>query len=323
MGRHSMRSAHAPSVIDGPGIACVNLTKNFGDVAAVQGLTFDAPMAAVTGFVGANGAGKSTTMRILLGLAEPSRGAATIAGRRLRLRYATPGNSSGPFSTDRGRTQARPDGRIWPSRRLPTAYHRRRVDEVLEVVGLEYAADRRSGGYSLGMRQRLSLATALLGDPPILVLDEPTKGLDPPGIIWLRQLLRGLADEGRCVFVSSHHLSELEAIADRVVMLDRGRLVAHSSLGDLLSMGASATVIDGPDRVALEAVIVAHGGEVSRDTEDGRLRVTGLSAQDIGEHVARSGLVLHWLADERNDLEEVYQGLTDRLSTPQPVGTER
>jgi ABC-2 type transport system ATP-binding protein len=223
----NMRSQSAPP------IQCRGLTKRFGSHLAVDGLTFDVPPGAVTGFIGANGAGKTTTMRMILGLVEPSAGDALVMGlpyashpspRRL-VGAAVDGPGAHP-----SRTAFTHLSILATAAGIPSA----RAEELLHVVGLADAARQRVGSFSMGMLQRLALAGALLGDPPVLILDEPVNGLDPPGILWMRSLLRRLADEGRTILVSSHLLSELAEIADRVVIIDRGRLVVDDSLGALL-----------------------------------------------------------------------------------------
>ena len=224
-------------------ISVRELTKTYGPVTAVDRLSFDLAPGRVTGFVGPNGAGKSTTIRILLGLARPTVGHAFIDGRpyaeipdplrAVGALVAPEGFHPGRRARDALRVIARPAG-------IPDA----RVDEVLDIVGLTDAAGRRVGGYSMGMRQRLGLAAALLGDPPTLVLDEPANGLDPYGVRWLRQLLRGLADQGRTVLVSSHLLAELGQTADDVVVIDRGHLVAHAPLSELVRDGSAGALED-------------------------------------------------------------------------------
>lgn len=221
------------------GISVRSLTKDFGELRAVDGLSFEVPMASITGFIGANGAGKTTTTRILLGLEAPTSGQALIAGHPLRV-YPSPRrvvgavlDSPGAHPGHTGRAHLEILAR---ASQVPDA----RITEVLAMADLAGAARRKVGGYSLGMRQRLALAAALLGDPPVLILDEPTKGLDPPGIAWLRTFLRTLADAGRCLLVSSHHLTELEAIADRFVVLDHGRLAARGKLDELAASARTA-----------------------------------------------------------------------------------
>jgi ABC-2 type transport system ATP-binding protein len=221
----------------GNGVKCRGLTKDFGARRVLADVSFTAPTGTVTGFVGVNGAGKTTTMRIALGLVAPTSGEVLLAGRRYaeldRPRHevgavldalgAHPGQTGHAFLRGLAAAAGIGDGR---------------VDEVLDLVELTGDARRRTRGYSLGMRQRLALAAALLGDPPILVLDEPANGLDPLGIRWIRRLLRDLADEGRCVLVSSHQLSELEAVADRVVMIHQGRVLAESAMDELAKSGS-------------------------------------------------------------------------------------
>ena len=230
------RAAKEPA-LNGDGVVCHGLTKEFGRHRVLDDVSFAAPYGAVTGFVGMNGAGKTTTMRILLGLVAPDAGRALVAGGRYaeldRPRY-TVGAVLDAVGAHPGQT-----GRAFLRGLTATAGIRDdRVEEVLELVELTDAAHRRTGGYSLGMRQRLSLAAALLGDPPILLLDEPANGLDPLGIRWMRRLLRGLAEEGRTVLVSSHQLGELETVADRVVMIHQGRLIADAPIEELARGGA-------------------------------------------------------------------------------------
>jgi ABC-2 type transport system ATP-binding protein len=289
-------------------IVCERLTKEFGERRAVDGLTFRAQPGILTGFVGANGAGKTTTIRMLLGLVEPSAGRALVGGRRYgdldapRHRVGavldTPG--AHPGHTGRAHLQIAASA---------AGIDLRRVEDLLDLVELTEHAGRRVATYSLGMKQRLSLAAALLGDPPIMILDEPTKGLDPPGIRWLHALLRAMADEGRCVLMSSHHLAELAAITDHVVLIDRGRLVADSAIGDLLRGSAPAIVARTPTPDALAAAIRIAGGSASpRST--GELLVTGLSAEQVGEIAATASVRLHGLSERRADLEQVFFGLT-------------
>jgi ABC-2 type transport system ATP-binding protein len=209
-----------------PGVVCRGLTKDFGRHRVLTDLSFTAPMGAVTGFVGVNGAGKTTTLRVLLGLVAPTAGEALVTGRRYR-ELAEPRRVVGAVLDGPGAHPGHTGRTYLEILAAAGGFGRARVGEVLELVGLAGDAGRRVGGCSLGMRQRLGLAGALLGDPPVLVLDEPANGLDPLGIRWIRGMLRELAGEGRCVLVSSHQLTELEAVADRVVMIHDGRLVAE------------------------------------------------------------------------------------------------
>ncbi len=219
------------------GVECRGLTKDFGAHRALDDVSFTAPMGAVTGFVGVNGAGKTTTMRILLGLVAPDAGEALVAGKR----YADldrPRREAGAVLDGLGAHPGQTGRAFLRGLAAVAGIGDGRVDEVLELVELTAAAGRRTRGYSLGMRQRLALAAALLGDPPILVLDEPANGLDPLGIRWMRRFLRELADDGRCVLVSSHQLGELEALAHRVVMIHQGRVIAESAMDELAASGA-------------------------------------------------------------------------------------
>jgi ABC-2 type transport system ATP-binding protein len=224
-------------------ITIEGLTKRFGDVTAVDGLGFEVDQGTVTGFLGPNGAGKTTTLRMLLGLVTPTAGSARIRGRRYRelaapLRHVGAVLESSSFHP--GRTARNHLRVVTSAAGLP----RTRADEVLAQVGLDQAADRRVGGFSLGMRQRLALATALLGDPEVLVLDEPANGLDPEGIHWLRGLLRRLADQGRTVLVSSHLLAEVAQTVDQVVIIAHGRLVTQSTLAALIAMGTERSNLE-------------------------------------------------------------------------------
>jgi len=289
-------------------ISVQGLTKRFGDVLAVDHLTFDVDPGTVTGFLGPNGAGKTTTLRMLLGLVAPTSGTATIDGRpyreladlvrRVGAVLEASGFHPGRSARDHLRVLATAAG-------LPSG----RVGEALEQVGLAGAGRRRVGGFSLGMRQRLGLAAALLGDPEVLVLDEPANGLDPEGVRWLRDLVRGLADQGRTVLVSSHLLAEVAQTVDQVVIIDRGRLVARSSLA-ALTAGADRTVrVRTPQPEALRGLLVARGATVTPDGPD-RLVVGGVTAEQVGQAAAAGGVVLHEMRFERSNLEDVFLELT-------------
>jgi ABC-2 type transport system ATP-binding protein len=289
-------------------ISVQGLTKRFGDVLAVDHLTFDADPGTVTGFLGPNGAGKTTTLRMLLGLVAPTSGTATIDGRPYR-ELADPARRVGAVLEASGfhpGRSARDHLRVLATAAgLPSG----RVGEVLEQVGLTGAGRRRVGGFSLGMRQRLGLAAALLGDPEVLVLDEPANGLDPEGVRWLRDLVRGLADQGRTVLVSSHLLAEVAQTVDQVVIIDRGRLVARSSLA-ALTAGADRTVrVRTPQPEALRGLLVARGATVTPDGPD-RLVVGGVTAEQVGQAAAAGGVVLHEMRFERSNLEDVFLELT-------------
>jgi len=286
------------------------LTKRFGEVLAVDDLSFAVPRGTVTGFLGPNGAGKTTTLRMLLGLVEPTEGTATIDGqpyRELTLPLHQVGavleaSSFYPGRTARNhlRVQATA-GDIDPAR----------ITAVLELVGLVGAADRRVGGFSLGMRQRLALATALLGDPDVLILDEPANGLDPEGVRWLRERLRAFADEGRTVLVSSHVLAEVAQTVDRVVILDRGRMVAHAPLEELAeTAGVHPVVRIRTSKVEeLRAAVVADGAH-ARVAEPDVVEVTGSSPERVGQLAADRAIPVFESVTEVADLEEIFFQLT-------------
>jgi ABC-2 type transport system ATP-binding protein len=295
-------------------ISVQGLTKRFGDVLAVDRLSFEVGPGTVTGFLGPNGAGKTTTLRMLLGLVAPTSGTATIDGRPYReladpLRRVGAVLEAGGFHPGRS---ARDHLRVLAKAAgLPAG----RVGEVLEQVGLAAAGRRRVGGFSLGMRQRLGLAAALLGDPEVLVLDEPANGLDPEGVHWLRGLVRGLADQGRTVLVSSHLLAEVAQTIDRVVIIDRGRLVAQSTLADLTAGGDRTVRVRTPQPEALRDLLVARGATVTLDGPD-RLVAGGATAEQVGQAAAAGGVVLHEMRFERSNLEDVFLELTGGTGDP-------
>ena len=285
------------------------LTKRYGDTVAVDDLTFEVRPGVVTGFLGPNGAGKSTTMRMILGLDHPTAGQALVNRRAYRtldmpLRHVGalleadalhPGRSA----RNHLRVAARSNG-------IPMS----RVDEVLEEVGLATVARRRVRGYSLGMRQRLGIATALLGDPAVLLLDEPVNGLDADGVRWVRHLVRNLAAEGRTVLVSSHLLSEMQQVADHLLVIGRGRLIADASTSDVLAgTGARTLRVRASDPDALAGCLHRRGGGLER-LEDGALLVTGLTTADVGEAARAAQLVLHELTEIASSLEQAYLQLT-------------
>jgi ABC-2 type transport system ATP-binding protein len=290
-----------------PPVEARSLTKRYGSTVAVDGLSFAIPAGRITGFLGPNGAGKTTTLRALLGLVRPTSGEALVGGSpyaRLRDPLGAIGAvlEADTFHPGRsGRNHLRVHA---AAAGIPAA----RVDEVLAEVDLTAAARRRAGGYSLGMRRRLSVAGALLGRPSLLVLDEPANGLDPEGIRWLREFLRGFATSGGTVFVSSHVLAEVAQIADEVVIIHRGRLVAHEPLAALTTRAAGATVVRSPATESLRARLAA-AGVAATVVGDGELRVDA-PPERVGEVAASGGIVLHELRREAATLEEVFLELT-------------
>ena len=293
---------------DQPGrIVVSGLSKSFGRVRAVDGLSFTVEPGSVTGFLGPNGAGKTTTLRMLLGLVTPDGGTATIGG----VRYAdipqpmrTVGAVLEASSFHPGRT-ARNHLRVYAA---ASGIPDRRADEVLAQVGLTEAARRKTRGYSLGMRQRLGLAFALLGNPRVLLLDEPGNGLDPEGIHWLRGFLRSLAADGRTVLVSSHLLSEVQQTADRIVILSQGRLVREGRIDELEAESGVTVVVRSPQADALAAAL-GRPAEATRSGPD-QLRVRGLDAAAVGHAAFTAGVELHELRTERADLEQLFFALT-------------
>jgi ABC-2 type transport system ATP-binding protein len=286
------------------------LTKRFGQIAAVEDLSFSVPRGTVTGFLGQNGAGKTTTLRMLLGLVEPSKGSATIDGHPYReladpLRHVGAVLEASNFYPGRTacnhlRVQAA-SGDIDPAR----------ITEMLELVGLADAADRRVGGFSLGMRQRLGLATALLGDPEVLILDEPANGLDPEGVRWLRELLRGFADDGRTVLFSSHVLAEVAQTVDSVVILDRGQMVANAPLEQLMATTGVRPVvrIRTPKADELRAALLADGAEVQAVAAD-RIEVVGSTPERVAVLASELSIPIFESVTETANLEEIFFQLT-------------
>lgn len=284
------------------------LTKRYGAATAVKDLTFTVRPGEVTGFLGPNGAGKTTTLRMLLGLVEPTAGTAILQGRPFHdhprgLRHVGALLDAGDVHG--GRTARAHLAMLARSNSIPRA----RVDALLQDVGLAGAARRRIGGFSLGMRQRLGIATALLGDPPVLLFDEPLNGLDPEGVLWVRGLFRRLAAEGRTVFVSSHLMTEMEHTADRLVVIGRGELIAAESLTAFAARSTRLSVTVGtPAPAALAPLLTAEGAEVVGDGE--RLTVTGLTAARIGELALHHRVLVHELTTTGASLEEAFMELT-------------
>jgi ABC-2 type transport system ATP-binding protein len=289
-----------------------NLTKRFGDVLAVDDLSFTVDEGRIVGFLGPNGAGKTTTLRMLLGLVYPTAGSSTIFGTDYHhlddpvheVGAVLDGGMLHPGRTGRNHLRA-----LAKAAGVSGA----RSDELLQLVALTDAANRRAGGYSLGMRQRLGLAAALLGDPHVLVLDEPANGLDPQGIRWLRDFLRSLAREGRAVLVSSHVLAEVSQTADDVVVINRGRSVAQGTLTELIARSGGGMRVAGPDARRLRELLVADGANVSGD---GDIVVRDRSGEDIGRVIAENQLVVSELTPVGSSLEEVFFELTEASGGP-------
>jgi ABC-2 type transport system ATP-binding protein len=290
-------------------IEAQGLSKRYGDTLAVDDLSFRVEPGKITGFLGPNGAGKTTTMRLVLGLDEPSAGRVTVNGRPFRS-SAAPMREVGALLD----AKAVHGGRSAYSHLLCLAQTnnlpRRRVDEVLDLVGLASVARKRARGFSLGMGQRLGIAATLLGDPAILMFDEPVNGLDPEGILWIRNLMKRLAAEGRTVFVSSHLMSEMENTADHLIVIGRGKLIADCPMAEFIARSSRRTVwVRTPDPARLTRVITAAGGTVG-DEGDGRLVVSGLSRERVGDLAFENTVRLHELAAAQASLEQAFMELT-------------
>jgi ABC-2 type transport system ATP-binding protein len=285
------------------------LTKRYRQTLAVQDLTFTVRPGHVTGFLGPNGAGKSTTLRLILGLDTPTAGTATVGGRPFRdltrgLRHV--GALLGASDVQGGRSAVAHLTALARSNRIPRA----RVDEVLAAAGLAEVARRRIGGFSLGMKQRLGIAAALLGDPPVLLFDEPLNGLDPEGVKWVRGLLRRLAAEGRTVFVSSHLMSEMEHTADQLIVIGRGQLIAAESLTAFAGRGSGVSVtVRTPDPAGLTALLASEGASVQPEG-GGLLTVTGLTADRISQLAYHRKILLNELTTRTPSLEDAFMQLT-------------
>jgi len=285
-----------------------HLTKRFGSVTAADDLTFTLKRGTITGFLGPNGAGKTTTLRMLLGLTRPTRGTASLFGRQY-VDIPNPATRVGAVleATDFHPGRSGHDHLLMLARAagLPM----QRVDEVLAKVSLTGAARRRVGGYSMGMRQRLGLAAALLGDPELLILDEPANGLDPEGVHWLREFLHEFASEGRTVLVSSHVLAEVAQTVHDIVIINRGRLVTVSPLADLLARSVSGTHVIAPEAGRLHEILCQHAIE-SRLVDSDELIASGVTTAGVGEIAGSSGVFLHELSTQSSSLEDIFLELT-------------
>jgi ABC-2 type transport system ATP-binding protein len=286
-----------------------NVSKRYGPKLAVDDLSFAALPGKVTGFLGPNGAGKSTMMRLILGLDAPTRGNVTVNGRPY-ADHPAPLHEVGAMLEARAIHTGRSAYNHLLAQAQTHGIGRRRVDEVIDIVGLNQVARKRVGSFSLGMGQRLGIAAALLGDPATLVLDEPANGLDPEGIRWIRNLMRGLAAQGRTVFVSSHLMSEMALTADHLVVVGRGRLIADAPVDEFVRQASGKQVrVRSPQASALASLLAGDG--VTITALDGeRLEVSGLSADEVGEAAAAAGIILHELTPEQASLEEAFMRLT-------------
>jgi ABC-2 type transport system ATP-binding protein len=308
-----------------------HLTKRYGEKIAVDDLTFTVKPGIVTGFLGPNGAGKSTTMRVILGLDAPTAGSVLVNGKTYRDLPA-PLHEIGAMLEARAIHTGRSAYHHLLAMAATHGIPRSRVNEVIDAVGLADVARKRVGAFSLGMGQRLGIASALLGDPEILILDEPANGLDPEGILWIRNLLTGMAAEGRTVFLSSHLMSEIALTAEHLVVVGRGRLIADTSVGEIVAQASenSAVHVRAPEATRLREVLAADGVTITSD-EPGTLEVHGLASDRIGTLAASAGLVLYELTPRTASLEAAFMRLTGESveyhagipNVPAPIDLER
>jgi ABC-2 type transport system ATP-binding protein len=291
-------------------IEAKGLTKRYAETTAVDDLSFTVQPGQVTGFLGPNGAGKSTTMRMILGLDRPSAGSVTVNGSPYAA-HRRPLKEVGALLEAKaihgGRSAYSHLLAIAQTNRIP----RQRVDEVLALVGLTDVAKKRSGGFSLGMGQRLGIATALMGDPEILILDEPVNGLDPEGILWVRNLLKHMASTGKTVFVSSHLMSEMALTADHLIVIGRGRLIADAAVADVINMSRGTHVRVRSPQADKLAGLITNGEVTATKADDGSLAIVGMDAPAVGELAAANGVVLHELVLAQASLEEAFMELTE------------
>jgi ABC-2 type transport system ATP-binding protein len=289
-------------------ISIDHLTKRFGSTVAINDLSFDVRPGVVTGFLGPNGSGKSTTMRVILGLDHPDHGSATIDGKRFD-RLTSPLREVGALldakAAHPGRTARNHLKALAASNRID----RSRVDEVLSFAGITAVADKKVGQFSLGMCQRLGIAAAMLGDPAVLMFDEPVNGLDPEGIRWIRESFRTLADQGRTVFVSSHLMSEMALTADEIIVIGKGRFITKGSVDDLTATVQGTVFVRSSDPVALTQALRARHCDVT-PINDRALSVSGLTSDEVGETAHDAGVIVFELTPQRASLEEVFMELT-------------
>jgi ABC-2 type transport system ATP-binding protein len=284
------------------------VSKRYGDKLAVDDVSFVVKPGVITGFLGPNGAGKSTTMRMIVGLDAPTSGSVRVNGRAYRS-FEAPLHEVGAMLEARAIHTGRSAYHHLLAMAQTHGIGRRRVDEVIDIVGLASVARKRAGGFSLGMGQRLGIATALLGDPSTLLLDEPVNGLDPEGIHWIRNLLKGLAAEGRTIFVSSHLMSEMALTADHLIVIGRGKLIANTSVDDFVARAsAKVVIVRSPELQRLRTLLQGPG--VTFEGERGRLEVHGLTTEQIGDAAAAKGIAIHELTPQQASLEEAFMSLT-------------
>jgi ABC-2 type transport system ATP-binding protein len=301
-----------------------HLSKRYGDKVAVEDLSFVVKPGIVTGFLGPNGAGKSTTMRVILGLDRPTAGTARVNGRPYR-EFSAPLCEVGAMLEARAIHTGRSAYNHLLAMAQTHGIGRRRVQEMIELVGLEEVARKRAGGFSLGMGQRLGIAAAMLGDPATLILDEPANGLDPEGILWIRNLLKRLASEGRTVFLSSHLMAEISLTAEHLIVIGRGRLIADASVSEIVSKASEggAVLVRSPQAEELRQALAAGKATVTTP-EPGQLEVHGLSSAEVGTIAARQGIVLHELIPQQASLEDAFMRLTgDSVEYHALVGERR
>ncbi len=298
------------------------LTKRYGDTTAVDELTFTVRPGVVTGFLGPNGAGKSTTMRMILGLDRPTSGSVTVNGRSY-AEHPAPLGEVGALLEAKAVHNGRSAANHLRVMAATSGISGKRVDEVIDQVGLREVADKRAGAFSLGMGQRLGIASALLGDPATLMLDEPVNGLDPDGIRWVRTFLKQLAAEGRTVFLSSHLMSEMALTADHLIIIGRGRLLRDLSMSAFLAEHADGQVlVRSPQAGALREALLGPDVTVTSE-EPGLLEVRGLTAEQIGAHAAETGVTLHGLTPMTTSLEDAYMQLTEDSVQYRAENTDR
>ena len=290
-------------------IEVTNLTKRYGTTTAVDNLSFTVKPGIVTGFLGPNGAGKSTTMRMILGLDTPTSGTATVNGRSLRKQTA-PLTELGALLEAKAVHPKRSGRNYLRALAATSGISNQRVDEVLDIVGLSDVADRQAGGFSLGMSQRLGIASALLGDPSTVMLDEPVNGLDPEGILWIRHLLKDLAAEGRTVLVSSHLMSEMALTAEHFVIIGQGRMIADVTAAELEDLSGESTVFVRTAEASRLRTLLTRDGVTVRDEGSDGLSIVGLDSGAIGRVIADQAIVVSELVNRRNSLEQTFMDLT-------------